>query len=135
MSIEWIVFDLGGVVVHTDTSRLFQLLARCCNNEPEDIQSALDGLVVFGTPMLPPLGDQYHLGLVDTERFLETICAALPCPATLDDVRDAWLSILTGENSETVAIMDKLAPRYPLACLSNTNALHWEYMAQRWPRI
>jgi putative hydrolase of the HAD superfamily len=128
MNIQWVVFDLGGVVVRVDPSRMSQTVARLAGLDTARVKSILWEKGGADGYDLVSLSEQYHCGQVDTASFVATVGRALENKVSGEIIRQAWLSILQGEDAAMVDMVRVLSSRHAVACLSNTNELHWQHM-------
>jgi putative hydrolase of the HAD superfamily len=113
---EVVLFDLGGVLIQLGGVRDFGDLI----GEPEDAR-------VWARWLACPWVRDYERGRCSTEEFatgmVESYELQLSPQAFLERFR-SWPQGFFEGASELVA---ELATRSPVACLSNTNALHWEH--------
>ncbi len=129
-AVSAIAFDLGNVLVKVDHWRFCRRLAELAASSPQEIYGA-----VFESGVEP----SYDTGRLSSREFYEAIQAnlkklkkrlALPYP----EFCNLWCDIFDPlEPMEQV--VQHLKARFPLFLLSNTNALHFEYIKQRFPRI
>jgi FMN phosphatase YigB (HAD superfamily) len=120
--IKNIVFDFGGVLLQIDyrltTQRLRELL---------DVTFDFQHLP---QPALQLLKD-YETGRIGTESFLWALqhmsAGDIPDPRLLID---AWNAMLIGWNRSHFELLRSLREKYQVYLLSNTNALHLEWVYQ-----
>jgi HAD superfamily hydrolase (TIGR01509 family) len=114
-----ILFDLGGVLVDVESVTALQRLLDRALPEEEVGQlwlTASSWVSLFESGRCTP--EVFAAGIVDEWRL------AVTADAFLDDFR-RWPKRLWPGVQELLAA---LAPRFTLACLSNTNAVHWPHM-------
>jgi putative hydrolase of the HAD superfamily len=118
MPIRTVAFDLGGVLVELGGVRDFGDMI----NEPDDTQ-------VWERWLRSPWVRDYERGRCSTEAFalglvdeFELTCS----PGEFIERFRSWPRGLMGGAQELVR---GLASRIPVACLSNTNELHWNHQA------
>jgi HAD superfamily hydrolase (TIGR01509 family) len=114
-----ILFDLGGVLVDVESVVALQRLLGRALPEEEVGQlwlTASSWVSLFESGRCTP--EVFAAGIVDEWRL------AVTADAFLDDFR-RWPKRLWPGVQELLAA---LAPRFTLACLSNTNAVHWPHM-------
>jgi HAD superfamily hydrolase (TIGR01509 family) len=125
LHIEALAFDLGNVLVTADHFRFCRPFAALAGLTPEGVYTA-----VFGSDLEPGFdtgrlsSEEFHRRLLDRFRL------ALPYPQFCDLWNDIFSPLEDME--QTVA---RLAARYPLYLLSNTNPLHFRYIKERYPLL
>jgi putative hydrolase of the HAD superfamily len=83
----------------------------------------------FPTAAAVPVMEAYEKGLVDTSTFRREMRAALQLPDVTDaELDEAWNALLLGMFPGRDSLMAGLKDRYRIVLLSNTNALHWEFL-------
>lgn len=123
--IEWIVFDLGGVVLEVDQRNIFKGLAECTEMPADVVRARL-------------LADKDFWGrhgtCVTTDaEFHAVVSRTLGVPIEEEHAVAALNAELGDEIESTVTLMQQLKPRYKLACLSNTNSTHWRALVDNYP--
>ena len=121
--VQLICFDLGRVLV------------RICDGWQEACCSA--GVPLPETERAPQLlkqlsllAQQYELGAVTCERFFREVAALTGLG--IDQARAAWGAWTCSPYPNVEALLDRLRQAgYRLACLSNTNANHWQIFHDR----
>jgi putative hydrolase of the HAD superfamily len=112
--IEALIFDYGNVIEKVDYRSFLECVAL-------DVIDAVDPFDSRGAV----LQVAHETGAMSSDTFaaavIETYALDISCP----DFLDAYSNILTPIAS-TVATIRRLAGRYQLALLSNTNTLHYE---------
>ena len=114
-----ILFDLGGVLVDVESVTALQRLLGKALPEEEVGQlwlTASSWVSLFESGRCTP--EVFAAGIVDEWRL------AVTADAFLDDFQ-RWPKCLWPGVPE---LLTALAPRFTLACLSNTNAVHWPYV-------
>ena len=125
-----VVFDLGGVLIDLN-------IAQCVGNfkrlmGEDNVRNILgiddegEGVVAVSAATRQLMHD-YEYGNISTDEFLHSVCSYCHPGTTINDVRDAWLSML-GELPQTkldyIASLRKAG--YKTVLLSNSNELHWD---------
>ncbi len=122
LHIKVITFDLGNVLVAADHFRFCRPFAALVGLTPEEVYTA-----VFGSDLEPG----FDTGRLSSEEFYQRLMdrfrLALPYPQFCDLWNDIF-SPLEGMEQTTA----RLAARYPLYLLSNTNPLHFQYIKERY---
>lgn len=119
-----LMFDLGGVLVHTrGFESVKELLGRACQGDDLDDQSLRDRWLDS------PAVRDFELGRVTalefSERFIEEWQVSTTPEEFLEDVAD-WIDHVYPGAEE---LLDSLRHDHVLCCLSNSNELHWSTMA------
>lgn len=118
-----ILFDFGNVLIDIDIPGTKQRMEAFLHT---DIAQK-DGL-----RLITPLVHAYETGLMDTETFVYSILQMAKPDITSADIVKVWNSMLIGIPSQRLTMLEKLKENYQVLLLSNTNALHinWvhEYM-------
>jgi putative hydrolase of the HAD superfamily len=123
MSFHLVIFDLGGVLVRLDSSRMLKQLSQETGKSEEQLKQIVTD---------PALLEPFELGRVGPQHFFEQFSRRLNLSWSFDEFVTAWNSILS-ENPETTWLLHRLRERYTLAVLSNTDTLHDEYVRRSFP--
>ena len=130
MEINTIVFDLGGVIINLN-------VPRCVNNfkqimDEEYIRTVLgiddegEGVVAVSAATKQLMHD-YEYGNISTEEFLKTLQEYCHPGTTIEQIKDAWLSMLDELPQERLDFIGTLRSKgYRTILLSNSNELHWQ---------
>lgn len=113
--ITTIFFDIGGVLLNIHPQRTIQRLSDFTKLSEEEIIAAFP----------EEAHHQYERGEISGSEFFKTVKKELPISNNLTEEQfwEAW-SLLVGEETEVVQIMNNLAIKYPVWLLSNTNHYH-----------
>ena len=121
-AIAAIAFDLGNVLVALDHLRFCRRLAPLAGMSPEAVYAA-----VFQTGLEPG----YDTGRISSEEFHRRVQDHFRLDLPFPLFRQMWAEIFAPlEDMEAVAA--RLARRYPLYLLSNTNELHFRYIQENY---
>ena len=123
MSFQLVIFDLGGVLVRLEPKRLMAQLAQASGKSVEQIERAA---------ITPTLIEQLELGRMSPQQLFEHLRQRLDLPWAFERFVGAWNSVLS-ENTDTTWVLPRLRERYTLLALTNTDALHDEYIRRTWP--
>lgn len=120
-----IIFDIGKVLVHFDFSRGYRALEGRCDYPAEEIPH-----------LLAPTGlvERFETGLIEPRDFVEQLSRLLGLRLDYGEFCEVWSSIFTGTLVPD-ALVAGLAKHYRLLLLSNTNAIHYEMVLQRYPLL
>ena len=125
LHIEALAFDLGNVLVAADHGRFCRPFAALAGLTPDEVYAA-----VFDSDLEPG----YDTGRLSSEEFyrrlMDRFRLALPYPQFCDLWNDIFAALEDME--QTVA---RLAARYPLYLVSNTNPLHFQYVKEHYPLL
>lgn len=117
-----IVFDIGNVLVSTDTARLIGHLQKLFS-EDDAFFKALSKLT--------DMDKRYGLGLITTDEFVQI--AQQELKLEYNDLVSSWNSIFT-ERSYILPFLQELREQdYILATCSNTNETHIKYLLSTYP--
>ncbi len=120
--IKAILFDLGKVIVDFDFTPAFSRLSRHCALKPHEIS---DYFTKSGLEVL------YDGGKISSKEFHRVVKKSLGHSLDYDGFKKIWNEIFKA-NAETVRLIQKLKKNYRLVLLSNTNAMHFEYILKKY---
>ncbi len=125
LPIAAIAFDLGGVLVAVDHLRFCRGLAGLAGVPPQEVYDA-----VFLTSLEPG----YDTGRLSSREFHRQLQARFRLDLPYSRFVELWTEVFDSlDDMEAVAA--RLAQRYPLYLLSNTNELHFRYLKERFPTL
>lgn len=120
--VDAVILDLGNVLVLHDNEQLFRTFGE---------YAGLSGDAV--ARLVPPaLWSSIHLGKLDAEGIRREICGALKVEMDREEFERAWNSHFT-VNQAILPWVESLLGRVKLLLLSNTNAIHMEYLRGELP--
>jgi len=122
---EAVIFDLGNVLLTLDFDRALNRLAAGCRKS----RAELDRYIAT-TPWV----NQLATGELSKWDFFETVVADLGYTGTFEEFAEAW-SDMFAPNEPILAVARALKGRLARVILSNTNAIHMEYIFARYPCI
>ncbi|NNE78064.1 MAG: HAD family phosphatase [Pricia sp.] len=110
--IKNIIFDFGDVFINLDKEIIFREMDKF-------------GGTAEMTPKMVALNNNYEIGAVSSEEFIEELSTLYP-KAQSDEIIQIWNSMLLDFPDERLEFIENLASegQYRLFLLSNTNALH-----------
>jgi HAD superfamily hydrolase (TIGR01509 family) len=118
--VEWVLFDLGGVLVDVDQSRIFEGLAKKIGRDAVGIRDILLREV--------PLQSDFIVTEYLPSRLTSQVNSALGTMLAESEVVAAVNAEL-GETIQTTAdMLPHLRSRAKVGCLSNTNSIHWDQL-------
>jgi glucose-1-phosphatase len=120
-----LAFDLGNVLIQVDHLRFCRGLGELAGLPPREIYAA-----VFQSG----LESGYDCGRLSSREFHRRLQARFGLDLPFPRFRELWNGIFDPleDMQEVVA---RLARRYPLYLLSNTNPLHFLYLRKRFPSL
>ena len=125
-----IVFDLGGVLIDLDVPRCVGNFKRLMGEE--NVRNILgiddegEGVVAVSAATRQLMHD-YEYGNISTDDFLKTVQSYCHPGTTVEDVRNAWMSMLADLPQEKLDFIGHLRDLgYKTYLLSNSNQMHWD---------
>jgi len=115
--VDAVILDLGNVLVFHDNAQLFQTFGRLAGMDGEEVARRVP----------PTLWKGIHVGEVDRAGIRREICRALKVELGEDEFCRLWNSHFT-PNHAVLPWIESLIGRVKLLLLSNTNAIHMEYL-------
>lgn len=129
MEVNTIVFDLGGVIINLNVPRCVASFKRLMPEE--NIRNILgiddegEGVVAVSAATKQLMHD-YEYGNISTDGFLQTLQEYCYAGTTIEQIREAWLSMLDELPQERLDYIATLRRKgYRTILLSNSNELHW----------
>ncbi len=123
--IRALLFDLGKVLLHFNFEPAFRRLSRASEFSPKEIEDYFvsSGLEVF-----------FDGGKISSLQFYEQVKKALSHRLDYASFKRVWNEIFT-PNKPVIRLVERLADRYRLVLISNTNAMHFDHIRSRYPVI
>jgi putative hydrolase of the HAD superfamily len=129
--VEVILFDLGNVILPFDHRQIGEkLLQFAQRKETEDPKKIFDYLFDLETGAV----NLYETGKMTSPEFFQSLQAFFHLQMSFDQFVTVWNDIFT-ENGEVSEIVRSLKGKVKLGLVSNTNALHFDYIASRFPVV
>ena len=117
---DWLVFDLGGVLMNfTGMDALSELTGRPVS----DIHDLLLHSVAV---------KDFQTGRVEPDVFSVAMVAELELSLSPDELLHLWAEWEAGPMTGALDLLDRLGRENAIACLSNTNILHWQRLTSRY---
>ena len=124
--IKTIIFDLGKVIVSFDFQRAYEQIAPLCNLTPAEIPERLRGC---------DLVSRFESGQIEPRPFVQEFASRLELQIDYEDFCTIWSSIFLPVTLIPESLLAGLRKRYRLMLLSNTNAIHFEMISERYPLL
>jgi putative hydrolase of the HAD superfamily len=115
-AIEFALFDLGGVLV--------ELTGVPCMMEWTRYSMGVDEL--WRRWLGSPIVRLYETGRVDTVEFADGVIAEFSLPVTREGFLNEFATWARTPYPGARPLLEDLAGRCPVGCLSNTNPVHWK---------
>jgi glucose-1-phosphatase len=123
-NIQWIVFDLGGVVVKLNIDGALEALARRSDTDRNLIKTFMGARDESNLSA----DEKLQLGLLEIDQYAALLNQALRRKLTREEIVDLRMQVIQGEDEEVLEIIRALSVRWKVACFSNTHAIHWDHM-------
>jgi len=118
MAVEAFIFDIGNVLVRFDAGQIERTLADLGIEPPDRAR-------------LEQVAWRYERGELDRAAFLGALREVLSFRGEEETLVRAWQEIFK-PHPAMWEVVERLHGRYPLYLLSNTNALHHEYLVREY---
>ena len=119
--IKNIVFDLGGVLVDLDFKAAINGLQQAGFANVKEQLDALDQGGIF---------QKFELGEMTADEFRTAIRENSTVTLTDEEVDNLWNLMLLEIPREKLELILELRSKYMVYLLSNTNAIHWDYVCK-----
>lgn len=120
--IKTFIFDLGNVIVPFDIEIGIGNVSKICDLGNDEIREKLFG---------GKFSQDYHSGKISEKEFYKSVKKSLNLRISFEEFVDAWNSIFLPEPILTDELIGRLAQKYRLIILSDTNKLHFEFIKQK----
>lgn len=120
--IDAVIFDLGNVLIAVDEPRAAERMAACTGKTRQQIDE-----YILGTPHVLELA----LGKLSKKQFFRIVAKDLGFDGTYDEFALIWSEVFT-PIEPMIALAESLKTRVPRLVLSNTNAIHMDYIFQHY---
>jgi putative hydrolase of the HAD superfamily len=124
--IRTLIFDLGKVIVPFDFMRGYRAMEGLCGVPAAEIPKRI------GTT---DLVIRFETGLVEPQDFVAQLSVLLGLQVDYDQFCEIWSSIFLPDTLIPDAMLESLARRYRMLLLSNTNAIHFAMIRERYPFV
>ena len=124
--IKAVLLDLGNVIVPVDFSRCHAAFGEVCSFPPEEIPRRLRGT---------GLVERFETGRIAPEAFADEVCGILGMKVAYRQFWNIWSRIFLPHTLLPEAMIEGLRRRQRLLLLSNTNAIHFAMIEERYPLL
>jgi putative hydrolase of the HAD superfamily len=124
-TIDWILFDLGGVLLDVEQPRIFSRLQALADLPAETIAQRLKAAPFFR--------DEFMVKEFSPAEIAQHVNETLSASLSTDDVVEALNAELGSVISTTAELLPSLQRKVKIGCLSNTNSIHWDKLLQSYP--
>jgi len=120
-----LIFDLGKTLVHFDFQRGYRALEGLCPHPAAEIPRRLAGT---------GLVERFETGLVEPHDFVTQMASVLELRVDYQRFCQIWGSIFA-DTLVPDSMLAALHARYRMVLLSNTNAIHFEFIRARYATL
>ena len=113
--IDALLFDLGGVVIDIDFSRVIDMWAQRSNTDPSEIASRFS---------MDEAYRRHEVGQIDGPAYFESLRASLAIDLSDRDFVDGWLEVHVGLIDGIQDVLALAARSWPLFGFTNSNPTH-----------
>ena len=124
--IRTVIFDLGKVILPFDFARGYRAMEALCGLPAADIPKRIGST---------DLVHRFETGLVEPDDFVAQLSALLGLDVQYTQFCEIWSSIFSPDPLLPESLFEGLRGRYRLLLLSNTNAIHWNMVRERYPLL
>jgi len=121
-----LLFDLGGVLVDIDFSRVLKVWSAYSSLSVEELKTR------FGFDL------QYHRherGEINATEYFDYLASILDLNASREQIVAGWNAIFIAEFAETSAVVQMMRAHLPCYALTNTNAVHMDTLSILFPNV
>ena len=120
-----IIFDLGGVLLDLDFKRTIDAFENLGLKDFENMFSQFKADELF---------EKLETGSLSEADFYEAVKKRTTKAITEAEIDHAWNALIVHFRIDSLALLEKLAARYKLYLLSNTNSIHLKYFKKLFTR-
>ncbi len=115
-NIDYIIFDLGGVIYDVDYHATIQELTQIGGRDFEEF---------FSQKSQQPLVDNFEEGKISEQVFFEGLQSLCSNSCSEEVLKQAWNKMLLGFRQESIDFLKELKQQMPIYLFSNNNATHY----------
>ena len=124
--IKAVIFDLGKVIVPFDLERGYRALQPHCGYPIEEIPKRIGGT---------DLVRRFESGETTPEDFVERLSSLLGIRVGYEQFCQMWSAIFLPDTIVPEELLERLHRRYRVMLLSNTNAIHFDMIRERYAAL
>lgn len=124
MLVRTIILDLGNVIVPFDFGRAYSRMETICGLDRGEIRARIAA---------KDLAHRLESGQIAPQAFVDEMNGALGTRLSFGEFREIWVSIFSPQTLIEDRVVDSLRDRYRLLLLSNTNAIHFDWLDENYP--
>jgi putative hydrolase of the HAD superfamily len=126
MAIKAVIFDLGRVIIPFDFKRGYTRLEPLCGIPAAEIPGRIapTGLV-----------QRFESGTIQPRDFVTELSKHLNLDTSYENFCEIWSSIFLPETLIPEAMLREIARNYRMVLLSNTNAIHFAMVREKYPLL
>ena len=124
--IKAVIFDLGRVIIPFDFQHAYAMIEDRYGVPKAQISARL---------AQTNLVQRFESGEIESRDFVRQISAHLNLDLTYDAFCEIWSSVFSPDTLIPEEMLRGIARNYRLVLLSNTNAIHFEMIRERYPHI
>ena len=122
--IKAIIFDLGDVIVKVDRTEQFRKFSAKSCKDAFSIRQYLDGRIK----------GEFGIGEISPRQFYQRVCCELGLKMSFEEFKKEWCGIFK-LNTDVAQLIENLKGKFKLILLSNTDALHFPYIRNKFKVI
>ncbi len=121
MAIQYIIFDLGNVLIEIFPEQTLQRFAHYCQEDAQTLRKVY----------LSELHLKLMSGELSPTKFYHKLLEQFHCNLSYDQFTAIWKSLVGGPKPGIQELIDKIPPSIQLAVCSNTDAWHWQVALEK----
>lgn len=122
--IKAIIFDLGDVIVKVDRAEQFRKFSAKSGKDAFSIRQYLDGRIK----------GEFGRGEISPREFYQRVSCDMGLKMSFEEFKKEWCGIFK-LNTNAAQLIEKLKGKFKLILLSNTDALHFPYIRNKFKVI
>ena len=123
---RWILFDIGGVLIDVDYRQTVDALSEVSGKNRHIVQEFLLGSA--DSPL--NLAEKIGTGKIDLKSYLNDFCRFFEHKVSPREVIALRQNELKKSSETLPKLLSTLKKHYQIACFSNSNVIHWQYLTQ-----
>lgn len=126
--LQWVIFDLGGVIVKLNIDGALRALAQQSETDADVIKTYLSAPDEKGLS----INAKMELGWLTAEDYVRQVSQILNKQLSPAEIIALKMLIIQGEDEQMLDLLAALSAQKKLACFSNTHEIHWDHMTQHY---